>query len=217
MIDRAGVVIDNQNPHSLYLAQEFAEEFTAVGGIAELIPASRDETIFIKELQSLQKRDVDLLYMPLDAEYVVSAEKLLGEIDWHPLSMGSDGLQATILLQYPESIDMVEGMLATDPYSTSVPTTDYGRKISKLFKENFETPGTVLTALGAEGGSILIAAMNRCRPAVDSSCINRMLRSTKDFIGIAGKISIGEDGKAERPIYLNTIENGHLRMVVKVY
>ena len=108
-------------------------------------------------------------------------------------------------------------MLATDPYSTVGAVTEYGLKIKEVFQENFDTPGTVLTGLGAEGGSILISAMNRCRGSVERSCINRMLRSTSDFTGILGKISIGRDGKVERPIFLNKIDNRQLRIVVKVY
>ncbi len=217
LVDLVGVVIDNENPHSSYLAREFIEKFNAVGGITELIPVSSDKSVFTKELQSLQKRAVNYLYIPLDADHVVTGAKILKTIDYHPVLIGSSGLQATILLQFPDSIDLVNGMLATDPYSTIAPVTEYGLKIKEVFQENFNTPGTVLTGLGAEGGSILIAAMNRCRSTVERSCINQMLRSTKDFIGILGKISINKNGKVERAIFLNKIDNRQLRIVVKVY
>ncbi len=217
LVDLVGVVMDSQNPHSSYLAREFISKFNDVGGGTELVPVSSDKEVFTKELQSLQKRGVNFLYIPLNADHVVTAAQILDVIDYHPVLMGSTGLQATMLLQHPDSMDLLDGMLATDPYTTIVPPTEYGRKISEMYQDNFEKPGTVLTGLGAEGGSILIAAINRCRGGVERSCINRMLRSTVDFSGIYGKISIGENGKAERPIFLNRVDNRHLRIVVKVY
>ncbi len=44
-----------------------------------------------------------------------------------------------------------------------------------------------------------------------------MLRTTRNFEGLFGKISITLNGKAERPIYINVISDNVLQDVVKVY
>jgi hypothetical protein len=44
-----------------------------------------------------------------------------------------------------------------------------------------------------------------------------MIRSTHDFKGIMGKISIGPDGKAARPLFINAIHGGEMKYIVKVY
>ena len=76
---------------------------------------------------------------------------------------------------------------------------------------------TTYTALGVEGYALLVDAMNRCNPSGDRSCIKNMLRSTHDFKGIMGKISIGPNGKASRPLYINAIHGGKMKYIVKVY
>ncbi|MFT5730687.1 MAG: branched-chain amino acid transport system substrate-binding protein [Desulforhopalus sp.] len=217
LAERVGVVIDEKNPHSEYLARQFIRKFTSSGGICvELSVNNRNEELS-SSLKSLQIQKINFLYVPLDAEHVITIARLLQQADYHPVMMGSDGLQAMILLQYPEALSLVNGMLATDPYSSTISPTNYGKKIQSQFQKKFSTPGTVLAAQGAEGTAIVLSAINRCLEQSDRSCINQMLRSTKDFVGFMGKISIDENGKAERPIFINTVDNSKLRSVVKVY
>jgi len=214
---RVGVMIDENNPHSEYLARQFIAKFDSTGGSCREFSVNKEKNKLLGQLKSLQYQRIDFLYVPLDAEYVVSIAQLLQQMDYHPVMLGSDGLQATILLQYSDKLHLVNGMLATDPYSSTLPPTNYGKKIIHHFQESFSTPGTVLAAQGAEGTSIMLSAINRCSEQNDRSCINDKLRSTRDFTGMFGKISIGMDGKAERPIFINTIDDKKLRGVVKVY
>jgi len=214
---RAGVVINKTNPHSQYLANQFINKFTSTGGICiELSVNSRDKKL-LAELKSLQNQGIDFLYAPLNAKHVVTIARLLKQTDYHPIMLGSDGLQSMLRLQHQKNISLINGMLATDSYSTTLTPTDYGEEIIPQFRKSFSTPDTVLAAEGAEGISIMLSAINRCPEKSDRSCINQKLRSTGNFTGILGKISINAKGKAERPIFINTIDNGKLKNVVKVY
>ncbi|MFT5702452.1 MAG: branched-chain amino acid transport system substrate-binding protein [Desulforhopalus sp.] len=217
LAERVGVIIDEKNPHSEYLARQFDAKFTSTGGICQKLPLNNDPKKLLAGLEFLQHKKIKFLYVPLDAEHVISIAQILQQIDYHPLLVGSDGLQATLLLQHSDNLDLVNGMLATDPYSYTIPPTGYGKTIIRNYQKLFNTPGTGLAVQGAEGTSIMLSAMNRCNKQNDRSCINRMLRSTRDFEGMFGKISIDADGKAERPILINTINNGRLIGVVKVY
>jgi len=42
-------------------------------------------------------------------------------------------------------------------------------------------------------------------------------RSTSNFTGVMGKITVGSDGKAQRPLVVNTIKDNQMNFVVKVY
>ena len=214
---RVGVVIDEKNTHSEYLARQFISKFTSTGGTCVELSVNNGNEELLASLKSLQNQNINFLYVPLEAEHVVTIARLLQQTDYHPVMIGSDGLQAMMLLQHPEALSLVNGMLATDPYSSTIPPTDYGKKIQRQFQKTFTTPGTVLAAQGAEGTSIMLSAINKCSEQSDRSCINQKLRSTRDFIGLFGKISIDAEGKAERPIFINTIDNSKLRSVVKVY
>ncbi len=217
LAERAGVVVDENNPHSEYLAIQFVNKFTSAGGTCTELAVNNGNKQLLAGLESLQIQNINFLYVPLVAEHVLTIAQILQQMDYHPLMVGSDGLQAMILLQYPEDLHLVNGMLATDPYSTTTPFTDYGKKMGRQFQQSFSGQGTVLAAQGAEGTSIMIEAINRCPEQSDRLCINQKLRNTKNFTGLFGKISIGTDGKAERPIFINIIDNSTLRSVVKVY
>ena len=217
LAERVGVVVDDNNPHSEYLANQFINKFTSAGGTCTELTVNNGNKQLVAGLESLQIQGINFLYVPLVAKHVITIAQSLEKLDYHPVMIGSDGLQAMILLQYPEDLHLVNGMLATDPYSSSTPQTGYGREIQRQFQQSFSTQGTVLAAQGAEGTSIILSAINRCPEQSDRSCINQKLRSTRDFVGLLGKISIGANGKAERPIFINTIDNSRLRSVVKVY
>ncbi len=217
LAERVGVVIDKTNTHSEYLARQFISKFASTGGTCIEISANNGDEELLASLEFLQVQKINFLYVPLEAEHVVTIAQLLHQTDYHPVMIGSDGLQAMMLLQYQEELYLVNGMLATDPYSSTISPTDYGERMQRLFQKSFSTPGTVLAAQGAEGTSIMLSAINRCPEQSDRSCINQMLRSTRDFVGFLGKISIDENGKAERPIFINTVDNSKLRSVVKVY
>ncbi|MCK5517636.1 MAG: ABC transporter substrate-binding protein [Desulfobulbaceae bacterium] len=217
LAERVGVVVDDNNPHSEYLANQFINKFTSAGGTCTELTVNNGNKQLVAGLESLQIQGINFLYVPLVAKHVITIAQSLEKLDYHPVMIGSDGLQAMILLQYPEDLHLVNGMLATDPYSSSTPQTGYGREIQRQFQQSFSTQGTVLAAEGAEGTSIILSAINRCPEQSDRSCINQKLRSTRDFVGLLGKISIDAQGKAERPIFINTIDNSRLRSVVKVY
>ncbi len=217
LAERVGVVVDKNNPHSKYLANQFVNKFTSAGGTCTEITVNNGNKQLLAGLEYLQIQGINFLYVPLVAKHVITIAQSLEKLDYHPIMIGSDGLQAMILLQYPEDLHLVNGMLATDPYSSTTPPTGYGRKIQHQFQKSFSTQGTVLAVQGAEGTSIILSAINRCPEQSDRSCINQKLRSTRDFVGLLGKISIDAQGKAERPIFINTINNSKLRSVVKVY
>ncbi len=65
--------------------------------------------------------------------------------------------------------------------------------------------------------SILLQAMDHCGDSSDRACINRMIRDSKDFIGIFDKIRVNRNGKTTRPVYINTIDGKDLKFKVKVY
>ena len=77
--------------------------------------------------------------------------------------------------------------------------------------------GTTYSALGAEAYLVLSNALNRCEKPTDRACVNQMIRSTRYLEGLAGKLSITAEGKAERALVVNTVEDGRMRFVVKVY
>ena len=131
--------------------------------------------------------------------------------------MGSDGLISTMLAQHKEEIDLVDGMLATDFFAHGMPLTPFGKRLKDKYKEKHKDSRTPYMSLGAEGYAILLNAMDRCSDPADRECINNQIRSTTNFTGIVGNITIGPNGKAQRPLTINSIQGGRSKFIVKVY
>lgn len=82
-----------------------------------------------------------------------------------------------------------------------MPLTPFGKRVADTCREEYKGTGTIYAALGVEGYAILLNAMNRCSDPADRECINRQIRSTINFTGLVGNITIGPNGKAQRPAH----------------
>jgi branched-chain amino acid transport system substrate-binding protein len=122
-----------------------------------------------------------------------------------------------MLAQHKEEIDLVDGMLATDFFAHGMPLTPFGERARDKHRENHKVSRTAYVALGVEGYAILLDAMNRCSDPADRECINNQIRSTTNFKGIIGNITIGPNGKAQRPLTINSILGGRSKFIFKVY
>jgi len=217
LIENVAVFIDNDNPYSIFLGTYFSDKFKSLGGhITATLPIIKGGGNYTDKLKALQKKGTELLYLPLEADHSLNIVWSAKQIGWDVKIMGSDGLLASILTEH-EDTNLLEGLLAIDFYSLKMPLSPYGKKIHKKIKELFDDTPTTYSALGAEGYSFILNAMNRCPQPTDTFCINQKIRSTENFTGMIGKISIGNNGKAQRPLVVNKIHSGELDFVVKVY
>lgn len=218
LIKRAAVFFDDGDPHSRALAQAFEAKFSASSG--NLTVSSTINDITPETLGRLQAADTELLYLPIHAKHLLQAKAMLEEMDWSPEIMAGDGLLASVLGRYPEQADKLEGIYATDLFSDSgdfVRHRRLGKKAAAAFENRFDSEATTFTDLGVEGYAIVLNAMNQCATPGDRACVNEKIRSTVNFEGIMARITIDSNGRASRPVYVNTIENGALDSVVKVY
>jgi branched-chain amino acid transport system substrate-binding protein len=141
------------------------------------------------------------------------------ELGGNPKMMGSDGL-VEILAEHKEELDLVEGMMASDFFAHGMSLlTPFGKKLRKQWESGDESRGRggTYAVLSAEGYAILLNAMNRCSDPADRECLNNQIRATTNFIGVTGKITITPNGKAQRPFFINAIQDGLERFIIKVY
>lgn len=218
LIERVAVISNPDNPHYSFLAEKFIDKYESLeGSIIDHIISRPDNDDYQEILTKLKKQQTQLIYLAVDSEQVTQISRSAESIKWTPKTMGSDGLLSAVTLKYKKESSLINGMMATDVFSTFLPKTEYGKKVTKIYGKKFADPGTSYTGLGCEGTSILINAINRCDNKTDTTCVNYMLRSTSGFEGLFGKISIHEDGKAERPIFVNIIDKLESKFLVKVY
>ena len=214
LIDRVAVFVNPESPYSRHLGDEFARKFESIGGrITDTIILSEGAKNYEGILKRVRAKNPEMIYIPLKAKEVIGIIKEAKKMGWAPRMMGSDGLLSTVLAKYKKEVSLLDGLLATDFYGSDAFLTPYGKRAKSQFKGG----ETTYAALGLEGYALLADAMNRCSDPGDRACINSRIRSTPDFTGVMGKISIGSDGKATRALFINAIHGGHMKYIVKVY
>lgn len=214
LTDRVAVFSNPESTYSSHLSAEFTNKFESLGGeITDFValPDTFDDARSL--LETVRSKNPELLYLPINAQYVIQIARSAEELGWKPTMMGSDGLLATAMVQHQDELGLLEGMLATDFAGSRIPLTSFGQRAAAIY----EGTGTTYAVLGIEAYALVANAMNRCYDPRNKACINSMIRSTRDFTGVMGKISIESNGKALRPLVVNAIENGRMNFIVKVY
>jgi len=219
LLNRAAVFSDAGDIHSELLAGEFARRFRKAGGtvLGEFALDTPDGAVPQETLVALRDRDVELVYVPVSTRTFTRLSDQLSRIDWRPRLMGADGLVAETVLKHEENLAMLEGVLVTDVYSAALKRTLYGRRIFEFYQDKYGKGGASYSVLACEGTSILFEAMNACERPYESEPLDAALREIRGFEGYSGPLSIGQDGRADRAVYVNTVRNGKLQHVVKVY
>ena len=222
LIDKAAVFYNPTSAYSSHLASEFERKFQSIGGeITDTIRLTEETADLYKIIKRVYDHSPELLYLPIRIENVLHIVREVRDLRWTPQMMGSDGLLSGMIKQHQEELDLVEDMLAIDLFAHGMPLTPFGKKARKAYRETYKgkqrVSSTTFSALAVEGYVLLLDAMNRCYGTVERECINAQIRLTYNFEGLTGNISIGPDGKAERPLYINSIQNGLSKYIVKVY
>jgi branched-chain amino acid transport system substrate-binding protein len=214
LIDKVAVFSDPDDSYSSYLAAKFESKFKSIGGeITDRISLAQESGDLSKTIESMHAKTPELFYLPLSPDDVFRIIREVRKLGWKPKMMGSDGLISNMLASYKKELNLAEGMLATDVFAHGMPLTPFGEKIIETHKGR----KTQFAGLGAEAYAILRNAMNQCSDPADRKCINHQIRSTNNFTGIVGKIAIGPDGKASRPLCIDSMQNGLSKFIVKVY
>ena len=218
LIDTVAVFNNPTSFYSSHLAAEFERKFKSIGGeITDTISLAESTSDLPEVIKGVYDHQPELLYLPISVKDVVRVVREVRKLNWKPEMMGADGLISTMLAQHKEDIDLVDGMLATDFFAHGMPLTPFGNIARKKYQERYKETRTSYAALGAEGYAILLDAINRCSDPADRDCINRQIRSTNNFTGIIGSITIGSNGKAKRPLCINSIQGGRSKFIFKVY
>jgi branched-chain amino acid transport system substrate-binding protein len=214
MVDKVAVFKNPNSAYSSHLASEFERKFKSIGGeITDTVVLTEETGDLSEAIKSVNANTPELLYLTIIPKNVIRIIREVRKLGWNPQIMGSDGLISTMLSQHTEEVDLVDGMLATDFFAHGMPLTPFGKKA----RDNFKGEPTVFAGLGIEAYAILLNAMDRCSDPENRECINTQIRSTINFTGILGNITIGSNGKTQRPLIINSIKGGRSKFIVKVY
>ena len=216
LIERSAVVWDGDDPHSRELAASFKRTYQEAGGKVLSIDISGRKDSYQGIVNQLKNNDIEFVYLPVEVGTVVKFELGARDAGYNPEGMVSDGVLSQMMLEYKDNLELLEGVLATDIFTGEVPMSAFGNSVKDNLKRQFDTPATTLTALGSEGGQVVLTAIAKCGKNPQNECVNRMIRSGNEFEGVLEPFTIDLDGKAQRPVYINKITKKQLRFLLKV-
>jgi branched-chain amino acid transport system substrate-binding protein len=203
---RVAVLIDQAQDYCVGLAKFFRQEFQRRGGkiVATSYMQTGDQD-FTAQISALKGAHPDLIYTPnYYAEDALLAKQLQDLGVKTPILTG-DGAQV------PELISIggpaVDGMYFTAHFHRQGATTELGRKFMQAYEAAYKKPLDAFAALGGDSYFLLTAAMARAQ-STNGAQVARALAATKDFPGVTGAITMGENHNPVKGVTIIKVEQG---------
>jgi branched-chain amino acid transport system substrate-binding protein len=210
----AAVIVDIAQDYCVGLANFFVKSFTKAGGkVVSTTYIQTGDQDFSAQLSAVQAAKPDIIYAPnYYTEDALMAKQARDLGITAPILTG-DGAQAPELIQIGGKA--VEGMYFTGHFNVDAVTTKLGKEFVEFYKKENKKDPDAFTALGADAYFILIDAIHRAG-STNGPKVRDALAHTKNFQGISGNISIGEDGNAVKSVVINEVKNGKFVYVTTV-
>lgn len=223
LLERVAVLSNPRNTYSRFLGEEYARKFAAVGGeVVDSVPVYERGFDLAAALNTLaaQNPRPQLLYLPLPAQRVIDIAEVLHALRWRPRMLVPDGVLLVLVREHARRLRLVEGVIGTDifsPKESMSPRDLFSRRYSLIRDTKAEDVNTY-SVLGIESMLLLRSAMNRCLgTGLDRQCLRGRIRETRNLVGVVGPIDITPEGRAIRPLVVNTIKRGRIVYRVRVH
>ena len=130
--------------------------------------------------------------------------------------MVRDGILAYVTTNHPDSLDIFEGVLATDVATPGMYLPRRGRRLIQGF-DMFAGELNTYSVLAIEAADLLQQTLADCENDMSRPCFQKHLRRTGVFMGVLGHIGFSESGTAQRPAVIHKIHRGKRVFVARVY
>lgn len=205
--------------YSVGLAQFFTDEFIRLnGGDESCIVATADyqsgDQDFNAQITNISKANPDIIFAPgnfTECSMLIKQARQLGVTT--PF-LGGDTWET------PEFITIggteVEGALFSTFFDSNADFTPQTKTFVENYKasHNGEEPAAV-TALAYDAYNVVLDAIERAG-STDPAAIQKALKETKDFPGVAGYINFDENGDATKSAVIKEIKDGKFTYVDSV-
>jgi branched-chain amino acid transport system substrate-binding protein len=211
---RAALLIDQAQDYCVDLANFFKQDFVKMGGsiVSSTFCQSGDQD-FTAQLSAIKASKPDILYLPNYYTEDALVCKQAAELGLKVPILSADGAQA------PELISIggksVEGFMFTGHFAKEGATTALAKQYIQSYESKNKTDASGFDALGADAYFVLIDAIERAK-STEGPKIREALASTKNFAGVSGVLSIGEDGNAKKGMVMLHVKDGKFRYLTTI-
>jgi branched-chain amino acid transport system substrate-binding protein len=212
-LDSVAILTDNKAAYSIGLAKVFTEEFQKLGGkIVANESYSKGDTDFRAQLTAIKQTKPQAVWVPgyyTDVGIIARQKKELGLAV--PL-LGGDGWESDKLFELGGSA--LDGSYFSNHYSLDNPDPILKEFVEK-YQKAYGSPPDSVAALAYDAARLGVDAMKRA-PDVSGKALRDAIAATKDFPGVAGKITLNANRDAEKQAVVVKILDGKTQFVTVV-
>ncbi len=204
------ILRDIKNDYSVGLADVFTEEFNKLGGrIVSDESYSEGDNDFNAQLTLIKSKNPQAIFIPgyyTEAALIARQARNLGiQV---PL-LGGDGWDSGTLWEIGGPA--LNNSYFSSHYAAKDPNPVVQKFVQAYKKEYGHMPDTN-AVLGYDAASLLFDAFRRSN-SVDPTRVRDALASTKDFVGVTGKIEIDENRNPRKPAIILKVRDGEFDYV----
>jgi branched-chain amino acid transport system substrate-binding protein len=210
----AVVIVDITQDYCVGLGNYFVKAFQNMGGNVPFTAYVRSgQKDFGPQLAQVREAKPDIIYVPNHYTEVALLAKQARELGINVPIVSGDAAQSGELIKLGGKA--VEGIYFTAHFAEASVTTKLGKDAIALFKRMYNKDLEGFAAMGADAYFLLYDAMRRAN-SVDGLKVREALASTKDFQGVSGTISLGDDGNAVKGAVINQGKDGKFVYVTAI-
>ncbi len=192
----------------------FVKEFVKQGGkIVSTTYIQTGDQDFSAQLSAVQSTKPDIIYAPNYYTEDALMAKQARDLGINQPILTGDGAQADALIEIGGA--SVENMYFTAHFHKQAASTDRAKEYIKRYEEKYKKDADAFGALGADAYFLLVDAIKRAG-STDGTKVRDALAATKDFKGVSGTLTMGENGNPIKSMVINKVENGKFVYVTTI-
>lgn len=212
--ETAAVIIDIAQDYCVGLGNFFVKEFVKQGGkIVSTTYIQTGDQDFSAQLSAVQATKPDIIYAPNYYTEDALMAKQARDLGLQQPILTGDGAQADALIEIGGKA--VENMYFTGHFHKSAATTERAKEYIKRYEEKYKKEADAFGALGADAYFLLVDAIKRAE-TTEGPKVRDALAATKDFQGVSGVITMGENGNPIKSVVINKVEDGKFVYVTTI-
>jgi len=212
-LKKVAILRDVGNDYSVGLADYFAAKFKELGGeIVNDQSFKAGDQDFKAQLTTIKNKKPELIYVPAYYTDVALIGRQARELGIKVPLAGGDGWDSTKLYEIAQG--SLDGSFFSNHYTHENPDPVIQNFVKK-YKETYGSVPDALAALGYDAALVAIDSMNRSADFTGPA-IRDAIEKTKDFQGVAGRISLDEHHNAVKSAVVIGIEKNVAKYVTTV-
>lgn len=210
----AALIVDRSQDYCVGLAKYFKDTFTRLGGkiVAETYCVTEDKD-FSAQISTIKPGNPDVIYAPNYYSPVALFARQARDLGLKAPILAGDGVQAEELIQIGGKA--VEGLAFTGHFHSQAAQTRLAKDFISRFQKKYGSEPNAFHALGADAYFVLLDAIARAK-STKGEQVRAALAQTRNFEAVSGRLSIGENGNAVKPLVMNAVKDGKFVYVATV-